>query len=164
MAPNPHDALFKYMLGDPENARGLFQSIMPPPVTEALDWNTLTRCSGSVVDARLRGRHSDLLFSLRWRGKEDAFLYILFEHQSTSDPLMPFRLLVYKTKIWERWLFEHPDARRFPAILPIVFAHSEAGWKVVRSFDALLDIPEELRPALEDYLVHFNYLLEDLSE
>lgn len=50
-------------------------------------------------------------------------LYILFEHQSTPDPLMPYRMLRYALRIWDRWLTEHEGARSLPPLLPLVLFH-----------------------------------------
>jgi Putative transposase, YhgA-like/Domain of unknown function (DUF4351) len=67
-------------------------------------------------------------------------------------------------RIWERWRVDHPKARTLPMILPIVMYHGVTPWSEPRSFDALLDVPAHVRPAVEPYLVRFTYLLNDLSE
>jgi Putative transposase, YhgA-like len=43
MIANPHDAMFKAVLGQPEHARGMLRAIVPPALAESLDWSTLTR-------------------------------------------------------------------------------------------------------------------------
>ncbi|MEO5726864.1 MAG: Rpn family recombination-promoting nuclease/putative transposase, partial [Byssovorax sp.] len=43
---------------------------------------------------------------------------VLFEHQSTVDALMPFRLLQYMVLIWERHLQVHSEDKRLPPIVP----------------------------------------------
>jgi len=161
---NPHDALFKAVLGDPEHARGALRSVVPVAVAEALDWPTLVRCPGSFVDPILRERHTDLLFSVAWRGGGEAFVYLLFEHQSTPDRRMTFRLLRYLVRIWERWCTDHPDKDAIPVIVPIVLYHGTKPWSAALSFDAIFDVPDSVRPAIEPYLVRFAYLLDDLSD
>lgn len=49
-------------------------------------------------------------------------------------------------------------------ILPIVMYHGVTPWSEPRLFDALLDVPASVRPAVAPYLVEFAYLLNDLSE
>ena len=49
-------------------------------------------------------------------------------------------------------------------IIPIVMYHGVTPWSEPRLFDALLDVPAGVRPAVEPYLVQFAYLLNDLSE
>jgi predicted transposase/invertase (TIGR01784 family) len=164
MSSSPHDALFKAVFGEPEHARGALHSVVPAAVAEALDWPSLARCAGSFIDPVLTGRHTDLLFSVAWRGGGEALVYLLFEHQSTSDGLMAFRLLRYLVRIWERWLADHPRAKVLPVIVPVVLYHGAEAWSAPVAFDALFDIPDAVRPALAPHLVRFTYLLDDLSE
>lgn len=164
MSSSPHDALFKAVFGQPEHARGALQSVMPAAVAEALDWPSLAHCPGSFVDPVLKTLHSDLLFSIAWRDVGDALVYLLFEHQSTTDALMAFRLLRYLVRIWERWLNDHPNAKALPAIVPIVLYHGAEPWSVPLAFEALCGVPESVRPALAPHLVRFAYLIDDLSE
>jgi hypothetical protein len=56
--------------------------------------------SGSAGEKR-----TGSFFTIRCNGHA-AFLYVLFEHQSTNDPLMAFRLLRYLVRIWEAVLVE----------------------------------------------------------
>ena len=166
MISNPHDALFKAVLGQPEHARGALRAVLPAVVAEALDWSTLTLRPGSFVDSALSSEHTDLLYSVAWYGGNEALVHLLFEHQSSppTEGLMALRLLRYQARIWERFRTEHPKAKTLPIILPIVMYHGVTPWLEARSFDALLDVPDGLRPAVEPYLVRFAYLLHDLSE
>lgn len=165
MSTSPHDALFKAVFGQPEHARGALRAVMPAAVAEALDWPTLAPCAGSFIDPALSERHTDLLFSLAWRdGRGEALAYLLFEHQSTSDDRMAFRLLRYLVRIWERWLAEHPRAASLPVILPVVLYHGAARWSAPVAFDELFELPSAVRAAAAPHLVRFTYLLDDLSE
>ena len=164
MSSSPHDALFKAVLGKPEHARGALRTVVPAAVAEALDWQTLANCPGSFIDPVLTGRHADSLFSVAWRGGGEALVYVLFEHQSTSDDRMAFRCLRYLVRIWERWLADHPRSVKLPIIVPVVLYHGAEPWSAPLAFDALLDIPDAVRPALAPHLVRFSYLMDDLSE
>jgi predicted transposase YdaD len=55
------------------------------------------------VDETHRDRHSDIVYRTKTRGQV-AFLYILFEHQSTPDFWMIFRLLCYMTNLWREYI------------------------------------------------------------
>jgi predicted transposase/invertase (TIGR01784 family) len=166
MIPNPHDALFKAVLGQPEHARGALRAVVPAVLAEALDWQKLMLRPGGFVDAALSHQHTDLLYSATWHGGGEALVYFLFEHQSTppTDGLMAHRILRYQGRIWEQWRKDHPKAKKLPMIIPIVMYHGVAPWPEPRSFDALLDVPAGVRPAVEPYLVRFEYLLNDLSK
>jgi predicted transposase/invertase (TIGR01784 family) len=166
MLPNPHDALFKAVLGKPEHARGVLRAVMPPALAAALDWQSLTLRPGNFVDLALKEQHTDLLYSATWHDGGELLVYFLFEHLSAppKDGLMAYRLLRYQVRIWEDWLAEHPKARALPMIMPIVMYHGVTPWSAPRLFGALLDVPLGVRPAVAPYLVQFAYLLHDLSE
>ena len=92
--PNPHDALFKSTFSDPRHAEGALRTALPKGLAARFDWTTLEAVPGSFVDSELKSRHTDLLFRVSLSGRE-ARLYLLYEHQSTPHPLMPFRLVAY---------------------------------------------------------------------
>ncbi len=165
MIANPHDGLVKLTFGQVEHARGELRAIVPPAVSEALHWSTLAVQPGSFVDAALAHQHTDLLYSLTWRGGRDALVYLLFEHQSAppTDGLMGRRLLRYMDRIWERWSADHSRAKRLPMIVPIVLYHGAAQWPEPVAFEDLLDVPAELRPGIDPHLIRFTYVLYDLS-
>jgi hypothetical protein len=164
MSTAHHDALFKAVFSHPEHARGALQSVLPAAMIEALDWSTLALQPGSFVDRELNPSHTDLLYAAAWRGGADAPVYMLFEHQSSSDRSMPLRLLRYMVRIWEHWLKDHEGATVLPAIVPVVLYHGDERWSAPQGFDALLDVPETIRAALAEHLVRFAYVLDDLSE
>jgi predicted transposase YdaD len=164
MSTAPHDALFKAVFGQPEHARGALQSVLPAAMVEALDWPTLVPQPGSFVDRELNPSHTDLLYAAAWRGGAEAPVYVLFEHQSSSDRWMSLRLLRYMVRIWEHWLKDHEQAQVLPAIVPVVLYHGDERWSAARGFDALFDVPEAVRPGLAEYLVRFAYVLDNVSE
>ncbi len=96
-------------------------------------------------------------------GDKEVLLYLLLEHQSTDDPRMAFRLLVYMVRIWELHVRKHPGATHFPAIVPMVVHHSREGWTSPTSFSALLDLEPEALSAIAAYVPTFRFLLDDLQ-
>lgn len=163
MPGNIHDNLFKFTFSQVENAASMFRFLLPAALVARIDFATLATCPGSFVDEALTDRHTDLLFSAKIAGS-DAFIYVLFEHQSSFDPLMPFRLLGYMVRIWEAHLKAHPDAKRLPVILPLVLHHSDTGWKAEPTFESLLDIDADLLGHIADFVPRFRFLLDDLSD
>jgi hypothetical protein len=162
MQPNVHDAFFKEMLSRPEHAASLLRQILPARIATRLDLASLAPCPGSFVDEALKERHSDLLFSVPLEGRE-ALIYMLFEHQSTVDGMMSFRLLRYEVRIWERWLRDHPGARALPVILPVVLHHSVDGWSGSTAFEDLLDVDAATLADLAPHVPSFRFVLEDIS-
>lgn len=151
----PHDKLFKLAFGDPETAAGLLRAELPAELAAAIEWKSLHPEAGSFIDSQLRASETDLLFSARIAGRE-AMLYLLFEHQSTREPRMMFRLLRYMSRIWESLSPRHPWPAKLPPILPVVLFQNGEKWDIPASLAELLDIPpdldESLRPFIPDFM------------
>jgi hypothetical protein len=96
-------------------------------------------------------------------GRHPVAVYLLFEHQSEADAMMPFRLLRYMVRIWERWLADNADARALPAIVPVVLSHAEGGWRVATSMRDLYSLPADLVDAIMPHLPSYTFVLDDLA-
>lgn len=164
MPSHPHDLLFRHTFSNPTHAIEELRAVLPPEVAAALDLPRLELVSGaSFVDEALAERQVDLLYTVPLsEGDQAAFVYVLFEHQSSVDPRMPARLLVYMARIWDQWMREHASGA-LPPIVPVVLHHSSTGWTRSTRFADLLAIPATLRPALTPHLPDFTFLLDDLT-
>src|SRR5690242_4599323 len=136
MSTTPHDDLVRAILSHPEHAAGELQYLLPPELSARIDWRTLELVPGRFVDEALQHSESDLLFRVQLDGQE-TFLYLLFEHQSTLDPLMPYRQLRYTVRFWQTWLQDHPAATRLPVVIPMLLCHAPSGWTVPTRFEDL---------------------------
>lgn len=157
----PHDRLFKSTFSQVDEARGLLQSVLPDALVVRVDWSTLSPLAGSFVGEELRLRHTDLLFAAQIAGR-DARLYLLVEHQSSQDPLMAFRMLVYVTRILESHIADPEADARLPLVIPIVISHAEGGWSAPLDVAELFDVPEPLAGVVAPYLPRLRYWLDDL--
>ena len=163
--------MVRAIFGQPEHAADELRCVLPADLARAIDFTTLTACSGSFVDDALRERHADLLFETKLHGGGDALVYVLLEHQSSFDPWLPLRLLDYQVRIWRRWRTEHPDATKLPPIVPVVLHHGERAWRGSRRFSDLVQIAagdgntteEPVSAAFRRHLVDFEFLLDDLA-
>jgi predicted transposase/invertase (TIGR01784 family) len=158
---HPNDKLLKATFSNPDNARGFFQNYLPTQISHAVDWNSLRLESSTFVDPHFAASESDLLFSLKL-AQSDAFLYLLFEHQSSEDPRMALRLLSYILRIWERFAAAHPAPAKLPAILPIVLAQGKRPWKTAPRLEDLIDLPAELADIIRPWQPTLMYRLLEL--
>jgi len=99
-----------------------------------------------------------LLYEVKYK-KHPLLLYLLFEHKSYQDWQIAFQVLKYLVGIWELYLKQHPNAKKLPAILPLVIYHGNAKWKISTQFSSMIDLPTELAP----HIPTFEYLLYDVS-
>jgi predicted transposase/invertase (TIGR01784 family) len=159
----PHDRLFHHVFSNPAHAAGELRLLLPPELVRRIDWSTVVALPTRFVDPKLDEFRSDVLFSARL-GKSEILLYLLLEHQSTSDPLMPFRLLEYVVKIWDHYLREHPGTRRFPAVVPMVLHHSKRGWNAPVTLRDLVDLDDDSFALMARFVPTFEFLLDDISK
>jgi hypothetical protein len=163
MPASPHDALFKSTFEQPDIARGELELVLPAEVRAHLDLATLQLHPGSFLDDELQQTHTDLLYAVQTTAGHPAFVYIVFEHQSSFDATMPFRLLRYVVRVWERWQRDHEGAKTLPIVLPVLLHHGRGKWKAEPELASMLDGSAELLEAVRPYLPHFRFLLDDLS-
>jgi predicted transposase/invertase (TIGR01784 family) len=162
----PHDALFKWTFSQVAYARAELRSILPAPVLDRVDLDTLELCSGAFVDKALSASYSDLLYQVRIAGKR-GLLYVLFEHQSTPDDAMPLRLLGYLVRILELEVRTRRNAKEavlpLPVVLPVVLHHSDTGWTRAAQFRELFDSELLAEPEIARLVPRFEFVLDDLS-
>ncbi|MGE0707884.1 MAG: Rpn family recombination-promoting nuclease/putative transposase, partial [Planctomycetota bacterium] len=147
MTHRPRSALFRAVMTRPEVAVGELRAVLPRALVTALDLSTLRLREGTFVDPAQAERRTDCLYSVDLADRE-VLLYVLFEHQSTVDPLMALRVLIYMGRIWDQWLREHGDQRRIPVILPVVVYQGPGGWTAATDALDLYDLPPDLLEAV----------------
>ena len=162
----PHDLFARYTFGHPERAEAELRAVLPPHVVSEVDWASLRREPGSVVDPELRETESDLLFTARLHTGRSLLLYVLLEHQSSVDRWMALRMLRYVVRQVEHWRQQHPESTLLPIIIPLVMYHGpEGAWTAPRRVEDLFALPdeEEQRERWLALVPRFEYLLDDLT-
>ncbi|MBN2193849.1 MAG: Rpn family recombination-promoting nuclease/putative transposase [Polyangiaceae bacterium] len=96
-------------------------------------------------------------------GAGTAFVYVLFEHQSSDDPLMVFRMLAYMVRVWEHYAREHEGVRELPLIVPVVLHHDEGRWQSATSFHQLFPSMLVGQPVWAGLVPSFRFLLDDVA-
>jgi hypothetical protein len=162
LLPTPHNNFFHFALSHLPNARGLIETQLSPAALAELKLDTLQLQTGSFVDADLREKFSDLLFSIELARSpahatsKHALVYFLFEHKSQSDPLTVLQVLSYMVRIWEKRM---RDGEPLCPIVPLLVYHGETAWSAARTLAGLIPTPV----ALDEYRIHFQPALLDLS-
>ncbi|MGV9638420.1 Rpn family recombination-promoting nuclease/putative transposase [Nocardia rhamnosiphila] len=163
---NPHDAYFRKVMSRPANAASELRAALPESISTRLDWAALQLQPGSFVHSDLRNRFSDLLFRTRLDG-HPAYVYLLMEHQSSSDRFMAFRMLEYMVAIWRQYLIDNEKAKTLPAIIPLVVHNTADGtrWSPAHPTELadLLDLDSAARAALGPHLPRLKFLLDDIA-
>lgn len=69
--PTPHNNFFHFALSQLPNARGLIETQLSDQALAELNLDSLQLRTGSFIDADLREKFSDLLFSVELAGREN---------------------------------------------------------------------------------------------
>lgn len=149
---NPHDAAFKAAFRKKELAADFFRTYLPENIRRHIDFDSLEITEGCYVDEKLRDQHSDIVYKTKIRGME-VFLYILFEHQSSPDPVMIFRLLCYMVNLWKEYREQHPKSKKLPVIIPLVLYHGKKKW----------NSPLHFREMFKGYKKDFSLFVPDFT-
>ena len=116
---NPHDKFFKSSMSNHRVAKAFMQQHLPTSILSVTDLSTLELQKESYVDERLSQKITDILYRAKIKDR-DGYLYILTEHQSRPEPMMPFRLLDYTCQIMRHHV-EDLDQHVLPVVVPLVF-------------------------------------------
>jgi len=161
--PQPHDALFKWAFSQRRHAAGLLRAALPAALADCADLRTLKRENATFVNRALRGRHGDLVFSVRVAG-HPLYCYVLVEHQRKVERLMVVRMGIYLMRLYDELLRDRPKSREIPPILPLLVSSSPTGWTAATAFQSVIALDEPLREALWRYLPHFEMRVLDLRD
>lgn len=158
---SPHDRFFYAAFKNKETAVSFMEAYLPKPVADLMDLPALAVDNTRFVDKALQEHHSDLLYQVPLKNGETSYIYLLFEHQSTPDATMPFRLLRYILQVWEHLFKKHLTKRLLP-VLPLVLSQSK--WLYSPRLQDMLELDKESQAILSPWLPDFTHLLVDLSD
>ena len=153
-----HDNAYKNIFSHPQVVADLLTGFVGEDWVRAVDLATLDRRNGSYVSDDLRDRQDDLVWRVR-RGDEVAYVYLLLEFQSSADPWMALRLMVYMGLLYQDLIKagEASSPGRLPAVFPIVIYNGDSAWTAHRDVAELIQpLPGGLtayRPSLRYHLL-----------
>ena len=90
-----HDSSYHLLFSDPHLVEDLLRHFVPESWVAQLDFSTMKRVNAKLHAENLARRDGDMIYRLRLQDGTPVYLYLLLEFQSTPDPWMPLRLLVY---------------------------------------------------------------------
>ncbi|MBF0626332.1 MAG: Rpn family recombination-promoting nuclease/putative transposase, partial [Magnetococcales bacterium] len=153
------DSGYKRIFSHPEMVRDLLVGFVKEEWIGQLDFTTLERVGGSYVTDDLRERMDDVIWRLRW-GDEWLYIYLLLEFQSTVDPLMAVRMMVYVGLLYQDLAKsgQVKQGEQLPPVLPVVLYNGKPAWTVARDVgDLIATVPG----GLDRYRPRMRYLLID---
>jgi predicted transposase/invertase (TIGR01784 family) len=154
-----HDHSYKLLFSHPEMVADLLRGFVHEDWVAQLDFGSLEKVSGSFVADDLREREDDVIWRARW-GDQWLYVYLLLEFQSTVDPFMAIRIMVYVGLLYQDLIRTQPlkPGERLPPVLPIVLYNGERPWNAAEDIG---DLIAEVPGGLERYRPSLRYLLLD---
>jgi predicted transposase/invertase (TIGR01784 family) len=164
MISDPHDLFFKTAMEDKRVAREFLKRHLPIDLRKQVDFENLELQPGSFINDVRKKSAVDVLFKTTIEDKE-IFIYLLLEHQSSPDELMPFRVLKYTCNIIDAHLKKYKTAlkgkaKKFPFIYPMVIYHARKPYGYSTNINDLVDAPK----AFVDQYFLKPFQLIDLGE
>jgi predicted transposase/invertase (TIGR01784 family) len=156
---NPHDRFFKELLSQRTNIRDFLKYYLPPEIVAEFDLRKIELLNDDFVDEDLKQHLADLLYRVKLKQGDDAFVIVLFEHKSSPEKFVAFQILRYIVRLWER--FESQGVKALPPVYPIVFYHGRQRWNIKRNLRALVSIQNN--SPLVKFVPEFEYYLVDLN-
>ena len=154
---NNHDSYFKTSLTKPEISKSFLNRVLPDKVKDMLDLTTIKKEPNDFIDENLQSKYSDVVLSVKTKSNDDALIFALLEHQSTSDYWMALRLRKYTTLIHEQYLKENKKAKKLPLIFSVIIYNGKAKYNAPESYWDLFDNPhlaKELTDKAQLYNLH----------
>lgn len=155
-----HDRTFKNAMADNRVARDFFEHNLPENLKALLNLDTLKKSPKSYVDDTLSEYSSDILYAVDFMDPLDeltqdkntkrkkrrfAYLYLLCEHRTSVDPLMPYRVWHYVFRIWSDYIKESDHKTQIlPLVFPIVFYNGKKAYDGFRNLRDLIQAPADM--------------------
>jgi hypothetical protein len=140
------------------NLRDFLQNAVPNLV-DGFDFSRAVFSDREFYFEGWRRREADLPFEIPYRNEQglwSALVYVLLEHQSQMDQLMPLRLFLLVAGCWARQLVEweaspRQDPFELRPVLPIVLYTGPGAWNSSRTLADLMPAFPQFHRYLPDW-------------
>ena len=92
------NAFFKKILHQ-KPAIQFLETYLPESFKNIVNIKSVLIAPKSYIKPNLKKSFSDIVYKLKTKDQKQAFIYVLLEHQSRSDPTMPLRLWEYMLRL-----------------------------------------------------------------
>jgi predicted transposase YdaD len=156
-----HDQSYKRLFSHPKMVEDLLRGFVREEWVNQLDFSTLETVKDSFMTDNLKARHDDIIWRVRW-GPKWLYIFLLLEFQSTIDPFMAVRLMVYIGLLYQHLIDTQKlkQKDKLPPVLPIVIYNGSDKWDAKRNLSQLI---EKVPGGLDKYQPKLRYFLLDES-
>lgn len=157
-----YDSAYHKLFSNPKMVEDLFLNFVDEEWVADLDFSTLQRISAKFHTQGLKRREGDMVFRVNLYSGDEAYLYLMLEFQSRSDPWMALRVLIYASLLYDQ-LYREKRLKpgSLPPVFPVVLYNGDHHWKAPTKMSQLIDLKG--RPKLKKYQPLIEYYMIDES-
>ena len=125
-----HDSTYHRLFIHPGMVARLLREFVAGPWLDGLDLDGMERLNAKLHADTSARRDGDMIWRIPRHGGADTWLVLLLEFQSSSDPWMALRVMVYAGLLWQHLVKEKrlPPDGKLPPILPVVLYNGDRRW------------------------------------
>ena len=160
------DNIFRKLFSDKDLFKMFLDDFIEGDWIEELTKDNIEVLTTKYIDLIGDNRENDIVYKIKL-DDEEVFVFIMLEHQSKTDFLMPFRLLEYMTKLWRVYIDENAKESKnkpfkLPPIFPIVFYDGTGSWTAEIEFKNKVKYYDSFK----NHIPNFSYkplILKDIT-
>ena len=155
-----HDKIFRTVLDRKSDALALINKAL----NTQLEVQDIEKYNSSFINKVFQNREADIVYKIK-----DRSIFILIEHQTKVDYLMPYRILEYEVAIMQSAIdldkIKNKESK-IPLVIPIVLYTGNKKWNAKKYLEENQEKIEGIENGLGNYnLIDINELTEkDLLE
>ena len=155
MVNHQHDKIFRTVLDRKSDALALINKAL----NTQLEVQDIEKYNSSFINKVFQNREADIVYKIK-----DRSIFILIEHQTKVDYLMPYRILEYEVAIMQSAIdldkIKNKESK-IPLVIPIVLYTGNKKWNAKKYFEENQEKIEEIENGLGNYnLIDINELTE----
>ena len=160
MVNHQHDKIFRTVLDRKSDALALINKAL----NTQLEVQDIEKYNSSFINKVFQNREADIVYKIK-----DRSIFILIEHQTKVDYLMPYRILEYEVAIMQSAIdldkIKNKESK-IPLVIPIVLYTGNKKWNAKKYLEENQEKIEGIENGLGNYnLIDINELTEkDLLE
>lgn len=157
-----HDEFFKKVLALKIPSQQFLNQYLPSNLLKIIDLEQIHVEQESYIEENLKKSASDIVYKVKTKDKRDAFICVILEHQSKSDPQMPLRLWEYTLRLARKQI-ESSKENKIPLIYPILFYNGKSRYNAPLSLWEMFDDSEMAKQILTNnyHLINLHAMSDD---
>jgi predicted transposase/invertase (TIGR01784 family) len=148
-----YDSAYKYLFSNTRIFHQFLTRFVDESFTRKIKLDDIEQVDRSFVSDEFLQRESDIIYKVNL-ARQEVYIYVLLEFQSTVDKSIPVRMLLYILQLYDQ-LYRNSRRGKLPAIFPILLYNGSETWTVPRDLATLIEqsIPGKYIPSFEYYAV-----------